>query len=138
MWKWIIAVVSCFGGFSAHAQIDLYLSEVIAEEPNYTSLEKHSDKQILIYEWTDNKVIANPFIFRKTIYFAPASNKWICYKWDSLRPLNELNVTILELNKSFNRKEDYTWVDAERKIAYTISTLLDLDSFRLTAYAYEE
>lgn len=138
MWKWIIALVCCFGAFSAHAQIDLYLTEVIAEEPNYTSLEKRSDKQILLYEWTENKVVPNPFLFRKTMYFAPTGDKWICYKWESERPIKEMNATVAELNQSFSRKEEYTWIDLERKIAYTVTAFPNLGNFRLTAYAYTE
>lgn len=137
--KYILcSLIAILGAFNAFAQIDLYLSEVIEEEPNYASLEKQPQKQVLTYEWTQNKVVNTPFVFSKKLYFAPTGDQWICYKWESYRPIYELEATLTEMSQTFMRKEDYTWVDTERKIAYTISILNELGAFTLTAYAYSE
>lgn len=138
IYPYLIWCFLSFCSFSAHAQIDLYLHEVIREEPNYTSLEKQQEQQILTYEWTTNKVVQNPFVFSKKLYFVATSNmQWICFKWESFRPILELKDTLLELNTRYAKKEDYTWIDSDRAIAYTITIFTDQNAFQLTARAVD-
>jgi hypothetical protein len=72
------------------------------------------------------------------LYFAPTGDKRISYKWEAQRPIHQMESTLSELSQTFSKKEEYTWVDTEREIAYTVTAFPNLGYFKLTAYAYAE